>query len=505
MSGEDNPLSWIKSSSWVLIAGGFFLTALSPGLGTFCCLFGIFGLVAGSIASSGSAVSSDGKMVLKQDSSGEWKWMTQGAENVQASAADYNNPSNQILSRVIKQVRDGKPLEQLEQSELDVLSSAYGFDSGSRTQKIEALHNSDIAKKGLKLGAIAAAGGIAGVATSRIIQSSREKAVARAEELREQGRQKLQENIDQGKYEINSRIPANESGETATEVAHNVVLDQISKQIKERNLTPQILMEVADFNKDGKLDATEIAGAMTAATGFAVPAFIVTDAIKQFDSNGDGKLDENELNQMWVHLGFELESEGEYSDDEIDNVLEEVELDDSIDDVEHVDSQQDESATLQAEEDARLQAEEDARLHAEEEARIHQENEAQSVEEIQSSEGDLSEGIDTDLERFIVQMEEAKFSSERRTLMETQTSEFLVNLKIQKMERTLIGDPVYRSGQSVHGLIDGGPYVGVIKIPVAFDEKILSHKEGDEITVWAKLVDFSPSLKRPVLESSEMI
>ena len=89
--------------------------------------------------------------------------------------------------------------------------------------------------------------------------------------------------------------------------------------------------------------------------------------------------------------------------------------------------------------------------------------------------------------------------------METQTSEFLVNLKIQKMERTLIGDPVYRSGQSVHGLIDGGPYVGVIKIPVAFDEKILSHKEGDEITVWAKLVDFSPSLKRPVLESSEMI
>ena len=199
MSGEDNPLSWIKSSSWVLIAGSFFLTALSPGLGTFCCLFGIFGLVAGSIASSGSAVSSDGKMVLKQDSSGEWKWMTQGAENVQASAADYNNPSNQILSRVIKQVRDGKPLEQLEQSELDVLSSAYGFDSGSRTQKIEALHNSDIAKKGLKLGAIAAAGGIAGVATSRIIQSSREKAVARAEELREQGRQELKENNEKGK------------------------------------------------------------------------------------------------------------------------------------------------------------------------------------------------------------------------------------------------------------------------------------------------------------------
>ena len=53
------------------------------------------------------------------------------------------------------------------------------------------------------------------------------------------------------------------------------------------------------------------------------------------------------------------------------------------------------------------------------------------------------------------------------------------------MERTLIGDPIYRGGQSVHALIDGGPYVGVIKIPVSFDEKILEHKVGDEIQVWA--------------------
>ena len=89
--------------------------------------------------------------------------------------------------------------------------------------------------------------------------------------------------------------------------------------------------------------------------------------------------------------------------------------------------------------------------------------------------------------------------------MEKQTSEFMVNLKIEKMERTLIGDPIYRGGQSVHALIDGGPYVGVIKIPVSFDEKILEHKVGDEIQVWAKLVDFSPSLKRPVLEASEML
>ena len=131
--------------------------------------------------------------------------------------------------------------------------------------------------------------------------------------------------------------------------------------------------------------------------------------------------------------------------------------------------------------------------------------EAEASPEVHTGSGELTEGIDTEFEKLVLEMEGARFSSERKTLMEKQTSEFMVNLKIEKMERTLIGDPIYRGGQSVHALIDGGPYVGVIKIPVSYDEKILEHKVGDEIQVWAKLVDFSPSLKRPVLEASEMI
>jgi hypothetical protein len=118
---------------------------------------------------------------------------------------------------------------------------------------------------------------------------------------------------------------------------------------------------------------------------------------------------------------------------------------------------------------------------------------------------ELTDGIDTEFEQLIVEMEGARFSSERRELMNKQVSEYLVNLRIKSMERTLLGDPVYRGGQSVHGLIDGGPYVGVVKVPVSFDEQILSLREGDNIKMWVKLVDFSPSLKRPVLEASEII
>ena len=520
MSEMTEPNNWVSTAGGWAVGIGFVTMMLESAfigesaIGTsFCCL-GIFGLIAGAIVSnSGAAVSSDGAMVLKQNSTGQWEWMPNSnipEPVVNDPAANYNDQNTQIMSRLVSEIRGGRTLQDLDDNELSIVANTYGVNSGSKQQKIEALHNSVLAKSGLKLGAIGVAAGVGAVGASRIIKSGRERAIARAEELREQGREKLQENIDAGKYNINSRLPTSESGEEATEVAHNLVLDQLRKQIEQRGLTPEMLFQIADMNKDGKLDANEITGAMTAATGFAVPVFIVSDAMNDFDLDKDGKLDLSEVNKLWEKLGFEQEPDSEFSDEEIDAVLEEV------DSVENDTASQEQ---LIAEQEARLLAEQEAARQAEEEARVQAELEAarleeeaaehtaeqESAPEVHDGSGELTEGIDTEFERLVLEMEGARFSSERKTLMEKQTAEFLVNLRIEKMERTLIGDPLYRGGQSVHALIDGGPYVGVIKIPVSFDEKILEHKAGDEIQVWAKLVDFSPSLKRPVLEASEMI
>ena len=520
MSEMTEPNNWVSTAGGWAVGIGFVTMGLESAfigesvIGTsFCCL-GIFGLIAGAMVSnSGAALSSDGAMVLKQNSTGQWEWMPNSnipEPVVNDPAANYNDQNTQIMSRLVSEIRGGRTLQDLDDNELSIVANTYGVNSGSKQQKIEALHNSVLAKSGLKLGAIGVAAGVGAVGASRIIKSGRERAIARAEELREQGRERLQENIDAGKYNINSRLPTSESGEEATEVAHNIVLDQLRKQIEQRGLTPEMLFQIADMNKDGKLDANEITGAMTAATGFAVPVFIVSDAMNDFDLDKDGKLDLSEVNKLWEKLGFEPETDNEFSDEEIDAVLEEV------DSVENDTASQEQ---LIAEQEARLLAEQEAARQAEEEARVQAELEAarleeeaaehtaeqESAPEVHDGSGELTEGIDTEFERLVLEMEGARFSSERKTLMEKQTAEFLVNLRIEKMERTLIGDPLYRGGQSVHALIDGGPYVGVIKIPVSFDEKILEHKAGDEIQVWAKLVDFSPSLKRPVLEASEMI
>ncbi len=499
MSEDVSAKSAIQLASGGLVLIGLIFSMVGiEDLGSGCCGLGVCGLVLGGIVSAagGAASTGQGNMVLKQDSSGEWKWVGDDlhgtAQQTQGRAAQYNDQSNQIMSRVVSEVRGGKKLEDLETSELDIISSAYGIDSGSKTQKIEALHKSDLAKKGLQLGALVTAGGLGAVGASKIVKKGRERAIERAEELREEGREKLRQNVEEGKYKINEKIPKNAQGETATEVAGNIVMDQLSKQIHERKLTPELLIELGDFNKDGKLDPVEIAGALSAATGMAIPVFIIKDSIKEFDTNGDGTLDSAELYRLWNYLGIEIEEESiEEESIEEESMGEEPIEDEPIEE----EPMEEESVEQELSEIDSVMEEIDDEIVNEEV--VHEGSNASNVE--------LTDGIDTEFEQLIVEMEGARFSSERRELMNKQESEYLVNLRIKSMERTLLGDPVYRGGQSVHGLIDGGPYVGVIKVPVSFDEQILSMREGDDVKMWVKLVDFSPSLKRPVLEASEII
>ena len=566
MSEENNGRNMLSMFGGISLCFGLFAMAFAPGLGVSCCLFGIFGLVASAITASANTATGGGKMTLQQGKDGQWEWVADSGDSqgqsVQAGAAHYNDPDTQILTRVISEVRDGSRLEDLEVGELETLGNAYGIHGGSKQQKIDALRNSDLASKALKLSALGAAGGLGVVGASKIVKKGRERAIERAEELREQGREKLQENIDKGRYKIDSSLPTNADGETATEAAHNVILDQLRNQIKQRNLTPEMLLEIGDTNKDGKLTPDEISVVMSKITGIAIPVFIVKDSIKNFDLNSDGELDQSELQQLWNHLGFETEEE-EVEDDlaEIDAVMEEIESDEDVFTGEIYSGPQqiiqisdgnmkeiqldgkflvngnvsgigqwisDTRFTVKVEDwggiwwvgqmsdggmltitvDSANETLDTNPNHFE--AYLSQDSEENMEMEISQERQDIGEtkltdGIDTEFEEFIVRLEQARLSSERREIMKQQVSEYLVTIRITKMERTLIGDPKYRGGKSVHGLLDGGPYSGLVKIPVEFDEQIAQFKEGDEIRVSAKLVDFSTSLKRSVLEASELL
>tara|TARA_B110000444_G_scaffold261554_1_gene315202 strand:+ start:14792 stop:16495 length:1704 start_codon:yes stop_codon:yes gene_type:complete len=567
MSEGNGGQSLLASAGGISLFIGFVSMAFAPGLGFTCCLFGVFGLVASAITGAADR-SESGKMTLQQGSDGQWNWVANSIEPqgqiAQAGAAQYNDLDSQVLTRVISEVRGGSKLEELEIEELETLGNAYGIHGGSKQQRIDALRNSNLASKALKLSAVGAVGGLGALGASKIVKKGRERAIERAEELREQGREKLQENIDKGRYKIDSSLPTNADGETATEAAHNVILDQLRNQIKQRNLTPAMLLEIGDTNGDGKLSVDEISIVMSKITGIAIPAFIVKDSIKDFDLNEDGSLDHSELNHLWNQLGFETEEHNEDEEfAEIDSMMEEIDIQDNgitgeghsgPQQIIHISDGTEKVIQLdgkflvggnllgvgqwisetrfavlveewggiwwvgQLTEGGMLTATVNTANETLDVIPNHFEGWVAEVEDAVSEETEdnvksgkngtnteLTDGIDTEFEEFIVKLESARLSSERREIMKQQSSDYLVNIKISKMERTLIGDPQYRGGQSVHGLLDGGPYEGLVKIPVEFNDKILECKKGDEINVSAKLVDFSSSLKRSVLEARELL
>ena len=125
-------------------------------------------------------------------------------------------------------------------------------------------------------------------------------------------------------------------------------------------------------------------------------------------------------------------------------------------------------------------------------------------EEVVNEEILLTEGIDTELESMILQLEETRLTSERNAIIGEGSKTFSLHLRIEKIERTLLGQAGYRGGQSMHGMIDGGPYHGVIQIHTDLNERALDYNVGDEIQLLARIVDYKPSIKRTVMRCNSI-
>ena len=467
---------------------GIFSMFFFPPLGFSCCFLGFIFLAIGGMQNMQNNDQVGGAVKLIQDESGQWVWKS---ETPEVSSFAFNSKDNQILSRVIKDVRDGKNLNQLQEYELDVLANAYGFTSGSAMQKIEALENSELASQALML----TGAGAAAATTSTIIQQNNSipEPVTKLNYVKETAEERLKNIVEE-----HIAIDAEKVISGDADIKNDIILQQISAEIRKRNLTPQGLIDLADLNNDGELDAEEIAAGMTAMLGMAIPVFIVSSVIERFDLNSNKKLDVEELKILWEKL--EIEYEEPVVDEGYEETFSEEEIEETLEEVAKVESEE----TIE-EDEVHIAEEfvpEDMDLEEEFEDEVIFEEEEVHVEEDEYSEEILSEGIDTEFEKLIQMLDEAILSSDRRKILQEQTHEYKINLKITKFERTLLGDPEYRGGQSVHGILDGGPYQGVVRIPKALDEEILSLNEGSEITVMGSISDYMPSLKRTVVDAS---
>jgi len=375
----------LKTGGYAALFSLFMFMFGSDGAGFIGCFFAIIMLFAGAIAQSSAAVSAavgDGKMVLQQAQDGQWTWVQQGgAENPVASMA-FNDQNNQILSRVISEVRNGSNLESLESSELKILAQAYGVDAGSEEQKILSLQASPLAAKALKLGAGAAIGAAAiGGATmiSKATKAAKEKQEA------------VNSTVDEFIEEVEQFVPVPAIGE------EGIIEEEIIEEVViEEDIIEEVVIEEVVIEED-----------------------IIEEVVIEEDIIEEDIIEEGIIEEVVIKEG----------------IIEEIEL---------------------------------------------------------------SDGIDTPLEHAIQSLDLARLSSERKVILDQLSDKYSMTVKISKIERTLLGEASYRGGTSLHGLIDGGPFSGLIQLHVDIEEH--GFEIGDNVLLRASLEDYRSSLKRAVLK-----
>lgn len=425
--GAANPL--MKSAVVPFVIGVmFFQFEGFEFLGVCGFVIGIIMLVIAGLsqATAEGYSAAQGKMVLKQDESGQWGWTQTGGPtnsassssmemlNVQSQVANLQ-PDNQRMNLIISEVRRGKiDIKDLELKDVNSIASTFGVQtSSSKGEVIKNLVFSPTASKALKITGAT----LAGIGTLTTVAGAAK--VARHINDKKDLTGKARQAIDDAKEAIAEKREA--------------VID--------------------DF--DSKLDE------------------VVTE-IETKVEDAEQYLEEETAEEEITNEVIEAEDEEIIVNDVEDSVTEE------------------EAVVEETAEEMAVVEEEDTSS-----------DESQSPSAIIIEAIELDGGINTPLEMAIEKMENTRLSSERRAIMAAENSVHMVTLKISKFERTLLGDEIYRGGQSLSGLIDGGPYEGLVKIPVELNEEILACTEGDTITLNARIVDFSPSRRRPVLEASE--
>ena len=431
MSGQEVPPNPLMKSSFVPFVIGVmaFMIGWEP-VGICGFVIGIIMMIIAGLsqATAEGFGAAQGKMVLKQDESGQWGWTQTGGP---ANSAQNSNmgmlvqqqvtkmqpqmanlqPDNQRMKLLISEVSRGNiDIKDLELKDVNSIASTFGVQtSSSKGEVIKNLVLSPNASKALKITGAT----LAGIGTLTTVAGAAK--VAR---------------------HVNDKKDLTGKARQAIEDAKETIAEK----------------------KEAVID--------------------------DFDS----KLDE---------VVAEIENKVEGAEQYLEEEIVEEELSDEITEVENEDIIEDDVVK----EEAEVEEITEEMVVIEEE--VTSTDEPQSPPAIIIEAIELDEGINTPLEMAIETMENARLSSERRAIMAAENSVHMVTLKISKFEKTLLGDATYRGGQSVSGLIDGGPYEGLVKIPVELDEEIMACKDGDTIALYARIVDFSPSRRRPVLEATE--
>lgn len=429
-----------------------------------------------------------------------------------------NNDSKIDLQAVKAQIeasfaQNNGDLAALSDSQLAIIAQQYGIPLGqsSRVQTLSVLQ-SDEAVSAWRLpfskgeiaagavGAIATGGAIGLTSTMRSAADSRkdemlERAANLAQEKETQAAKKAREAITNASSSLSAKVEQH----SAVNPMAAMIRKNFGQSLVEAGYTVAELTQMIDTDADGIITQTEIMQLIIKMTGSPPPPWVVDTIIQILDADQNGIVTIEEWWQFLEEVGFEntlvtptitqVETTDEEPTTQLESTVEEptTQLESTVNTT---------NADSVAEEIDKVMNELESGIEATQPLANEtiQTTQAQTESLENSSNSQLDEAVNTANEKMIEQLYSARLSSDERAIIANAVPS-MCQIKVERIERTLMVTDHYRGGHSIVGLLDGGPYKVSIMLPESENEVVKSFNKEDLVIVEAKITSWSSGLR----------
>ena len=276
--------------------------------------------------------------------------------------------------------------------------------------------------------------------------------------------------------------------EKVSEIVSNVdprmaemIKQQFGQWLQHSGLTTTEITSKIDTNSDGMLSRNELNNFIENLSGSKPPEWVSDTVISILDVDGNGVI---EVQELWAYLesiGFEkpviLDPIGE---EEIKETIDEEEIEEILDEIETPPVKIDEEPVLEE-----IEISND----------IHQEQVEIELEDEKPS-------VTTSIEKTIETLHSTRLHSEANSVIDA-SEPGECSLSIQRVERNLMVMDNYRGGMTIVGILDNGPYsVSVLFEPEYND--IIENSTGKTANFIGKLHYWSSGLREAKLKGTDL-
>ncbi len=266
-----------------------------------------------------------------------------------------------------------------------------------------------------------------------------------------------------------------------------MIKQQFGQWLMNSGMNTTELTTKIDTNKDGLLSRNELNQFIENLSGSQPPDWVSDAVIQIIDKDGNGVIEVKELWSYLESIGFEVpnlenievESEEEITEEDIEQMLDDVELSTETLLQESLENDSEDTLTI---------------------AEIDNNNHSNINDQVISDEIETNI-VGTSIEKSIEILHSTRLHSEATAVIDN-SEVGDCKLYVEKIERNLMVMDSYRGGMTITGLLDGGPFNVSVLFEPQYNE-FIEKSEGKTVYFMAKLHDWSSGLRQAKLKGTD--